>query len=78
MGTYPPSGTSASPFADAEDVFAALLDIRSYHEGDLRSLLNTLMAEELEISKRRRIRQVQIDTIRAELVRRKRGELGDR
>ena len=76
MGTCPPSGTSASPFA--EDVFAALLDIRSYHEADLRSFLNTLMAEELEISKRRRIRHGQIDTLCAELARREHGDLGDR
>ena len=76
MGTYPLGGTSASPVA--EEGFATLLDMRPNQEGDLRHLLNTLMAEELEISERRRIRQSQIDALRAELVRRERDDVGSR
>ena len=44
METYVEAGTSIRPFGD--DVFAPLLNIRSYQDGDLRSLLDTLMAEE--------------------------------
>jgi hypothetical protein len=76
METYPASGTSASLLGD--DVFAALLHIHSYQDGDLRSLLHTLMAEEQEISKRRRVRHGQIDLLREELNRRKPSDLGSR
>jgi len=69
MGTYPIRGTPVSRFA--ESALRALPDLRLYQDGDPRLLVDSLRAEEQERSKRRCIRQDQIDTLRAERARRK-------
>lgn len=60
--------------ASDEGVFAALINVQSYGDQELRSLKNKLEKEEREISKRRRILQGQIEILRAETVRRLRDE----
>ena len=48
----------------------ALLDLENKSNGELRSLLAELSAEERELSYRRRVLHGRIDILRAELVRR--------
>jgi len=50
--------------------FERLINIQSYSDEELRELADRLSAEEREISKRRRILHVEIDILRAEIVRR--------
>lgn len=50
--------------------FDVLINLQSYSDDELRSLLNQLQQEELEISKRRRLIHASLDILRAEIVRR--------
>lgn len=52
----------------------ALLDLESKSNEDLRELLDELYAEEQRVSYRRRVLHGKIDILRAELVRRLKGE----
>ena len=50
--------------------FDVLINLQSYSDDELRSLLDQLQQEELEISKRRRLIHASLDILRAEIVRR--------
>jgi hypothetical protein len=50
--------------------FDLLINLQSYSDDELRSLLDQLQQEELEISKRRRLIHASLDILRAEIVRR--------
>lgn len=52
----------------------ALLDLESKSNEELRALLDELYAEEQKVSYRRRVLHGKIDILRAELVRRMKGE----
>lgn len=53
-----------------ESSFERLVNIQSYSDSDLRALAKKLADEEIEVSKRRRLLQAELDIVRAELVRR--------
>lgn len=54
--------------------FDLLINLQSYSDDELRSLLDQLQQEELEVSKRRRLIHASLDILRAEIVRRLRAK----
>ena len=50
--------------------FDLLINLQSYSDDELRSLLDQMQQEELEVSKRRRLLHASLDILRAEIVRR--------
>lgn len=59
---------------DSERIDAALLDLEQKSNEELRELLDQLYDEEQKISYRRRVLHGKIDILRAELVRRLKGQ----
>lgn len=59
-----------------ESSFERLVNIQSYSDAELKTLAESLAAEEAEVSKRRRLLQGELDIVRAELVRRLRDKGG--
>jgi hypothetical protein len=59
-----------------ESSFERLVNIQSYSDAELKSLAESLAAEEAEVSRQRRLLQGELDIVRAELVRRLRDKNG--
>ncbi len=60
---------------DSDKVQDVFIDFSQKDDGELKEILNALLKEEREISKRRRLLHGKIDLLRAELVKRKRERL---
>jgi hypothetical protein len=59
-----------------ESSFERLVNIQSYSDAELKTLAESLAAEEADVSRRRRLLQGELDIVRAELVRRLRDKNG--
>jgi hypothetical protein len=59
-----------------ESSFERLVNIQSYSDAELKTLAESVAAEEAEVSKRRRLLQGELDIVRAEMVRRLRDKNG--
>jgi len=60
---------------DSEKAHNIFIDYSSKNDNELKEILNALLKEEREISKKRRLLHGKIDLLRAELVKRKKERL---